>query len=84
MCLRVTKASWAPSKREKIFAFMDSRVRLKKFNVVSINEVEIDKVQSINVALYNSKEDADNTSTEASKIVNKDFAEYFTAPPEIF
>ena len=53
-------------------------------NVVSINEVEIDKVQSINVALYNSKEDADNIRTEASKIVNKDFAEYFTAPPEIF
>ena len=84
MCLRVTKASWAPSKREKIFAFMDSRVRLKKLNIVSINEIEIDKIQSINVALYNSKKDADNTSTEASKIVNKDFAEYFTAPPEIF
>ena len=84
MCLIVTKASWAPSKREKIFAFMDSRVRLKTLNVVSINEVEINKVQSINVALYNSKEDAANASTEASKIVNEDFAEYFTAPPEIF
>ena len=53
-------------------------------NVVSINEVEINKVQSIKVALYNSKEDAANASTEASKIVNEDFAEYFTAPPEIF
>ena len=62
MCQKANNASWAPSKLEKIFSFMDSRVRLKTLNVVSINEVEINKVQSINVALYNSKEDADKAS----------------------
>ena len=85
MYYRMTKASWDPSKREEIFAVMDSmRDRIKALGVVSVNEIEIGEGQSITVGVYNSKEDADNTRTEASKIVNKDFAEYFTAPPEIF
>ena len=85
MYYRMTKASCDPTKREDIFAYMDSmRDRLNALGVVSINEVEIGEGQSITVAVYNSKEDADKASAEASKMINEDFAQYFTAPPEIF
>ena len=85
MYYRMTKASWDPTKREEIFAVMDSmRDRIKALGVVSVNEVEIGEGQSITVGIYNSKEDADKASAEVSKMVNEDFEQYFTAPPEIF
>ena len=40
MYYRMTKASWDPTKREEIFAVMDSmRDRIKALGVVSVNEV---------------------------------------------
>ena len=60
MYYRMTKASWDPTKREEIFAVMDSmRDRIKALGVVSVNEIEIGEGQSITVGVYNSKEDAD-------------------------
>ena len=85
MYYRMTKASWDPTKREEIFAVMDSmRDRIKALGVVSVNEIEIGEGQSITVGVYNSKEDADKATTEVSKMITEDFAQYFTAPPEIF
>ena len=41
MYYRMTKASWDPTKREEIFAVMDSmRDRIKALGVVSVNEIE--------------------------------------------
>ena len=47
-------------------------------------EFEIGEGQSITVGIYNSKEDADKATAEVSKMITEDFAQYFTAPPEIF
>ena len=59
MYYRITKASWDPTKREEIFAVMDSmRDRIKALGVVSVNEIEIGEGQSITVGVYNSKKDA--------------------------
>ena len=64
---------------------MDSmRDRIKALGVVSVNEIEIGEGQSITVGVYNSKEDADKATAEVSKMITEDFAQYFTAPPEIF
>ena len=83
MYYRMTKASWDPTKREEIFAVMDSmRDRIKALGVVSVNEIEIGEGQSITVGVYNSKEDADKASAEVSKMVTEDFAQYFTLPPK--
>ena len=85
MYYRMTKASWDPTKREEIFAVMDSmRDRIKALGVVSVNEIEIGEGQSITVGVFNSKEDVDKASAEVSKMVTVDFAKYLTAPPEIF
>ena len=84
MYYRMTKASWDPTKREEIFAVMDSmRDRIKALGVVSVNEIEIGEGQSITVGVYNSKEDADKATAEVSKMITEDFTQYFTAPPEI-
>ena len=75
MYYRMTKASWDPTKREEIFAVMDSmRDRIKALGVVSVNEIEIGEGQSITVGVYNSKEDADKATAEVSKMITEDFA----------
>ena len=46
MYYRMTQSSWDPSKREEIFAVMDSmRDRIKALGVVSVNVVEIGEGQ---------------------------------------
>ena len=72
MYYRMTKASWDPTKREEIFAVMDSmRDRIKALGVVSVNEIEIGEGQSITVGVYNSKEDADKATAEVSKMITE-------------
>ena len=82
MYYRITKTKWDQSKKEEVYAIMDSlREKMEILNARSITEFEFAEGESFIIAVYDSKETADKAQPHAQELLGG-FAEYMTAPPE--
>ena len=82
MYYRIVKLFWDASREEEAITKMDSlRDVLKTLNPHSITEVKVGEGESVMIAIYNSKEDAEKAKPRAQEIMSE-FGDMMTAPPE--
>ena len=82
MSYRITEISYEPSKKDELFAYVDTqRAQIKAVNGLQlVHVIDIDEGQSVIIARYDSEESA-VAATEKVQEILTGMGQLMTAPP---
>ena len=82
MSYRITEISFDPSKKDELFAYVDTqRDKIKAVNGLQlVHVIDIDEGQSVIIARYESEEYA-VAATETVQVILAEMGKFMTAPP---
>ena len=84
MSYRITEISYDPSKKDELFAYVDTqRDQIKAVNGLQlVHVIDIDEGQSVIIARYDSEESA-VAETETVQGIFAGMAQFMTSPPNL-